>query len=118
MTTEHSAITRAGISTHVLDTTRGVAAAGVPVTLARREGALIVEVGSGVTGSDGRIANLMGNGDLEPGWYQIVFDVGAYFGSQQHLFTRVTLELAISEARHHHVPLLIGPFYCSSYRGT
>lgn len=108
----------AGISTHVLDTARGVAAAGVPVTLNRREGARMTEVGSGITGPDGRIGNLLAKGHLEPGWYQVVFDVGAYFGSQQHLFTRVTFDLAISEARHHHVPLLIGPFSCSSYRGT
>ena len=107
-----------GISTHVLDTSRGIAAAGVPVTLSRRDGPGFTEVGSGVTGSDGRIANLLGERSLEPGRYLLVFDVDSYFGSQQHLFTRISFELAIAEARHHHVPLLIGPFSCSSYRGT
>lgn len=88
------------------------------MTLLRREGGTNVEVGAGITGPDGRIGNLLGEGEVEAGWYQLVFDVGAYFGSQKHLFTRITFDLAISEDRHHHVPLLIGPFSCSSYRGT
>ena len=53
-----------------------------------------------------------------PGWYQLVFDLASYYGSQQHFFTRVTLDVAISEARHHHVPLLVSPYSCTSYRGS
>lgn len=110
-------MTGAGISTHVLDTTRGAPAAGVAVTLYRREGQELVAAGAGTTGEDGRIANLL-DAELEPGWYQIVFDLAPYYGSQQHFFSRVTLDLAIAEARHHHVPLLVSPFSCASYRGS
>jgi 5-hydroxyisourate hydrolase len=110
-------MTGAGISTHVLDTTRGVPAAGVAITLYRREGGGMVEAGSGTTGDDGRVANLL-DAELTPGWYQIVFDLAPYYGSQQHFFSRVTLDIAIAEARHHHVPLLVSPFSCSSYRGS
>lgn len=110
-------MTGAGISTHVLDTARGTPAAGVPVTLYRRQGRDLIVAGVGTTGSDGRIANLA-SAELVPGWYQLVFDVTAYYGSQQHFFTRVSLDLAVADARHHHVPLLISPFACSSYRGS
>lgn len=110
-------MTGAGISTHVLDTTRGAPAAGVAVTLYRREGRELREVGSGTTGEDGRIADLI-DSEVVPGWYQIVFDLASYFGSQQHFFSRVTLDVAISEARHHHVPLLVSPYSCTSYRGS
>ncbi len=110
-------MTEPGISTHVLDTTRGAPAAGVPVTLYRRDGSDLRRVGSGTTGDDGRIANLL-EGDLSPGWYQLVFDVGAYFGSHQHFFTRIALDVAVSEARHHHVPLLVSAYSCTSYRGS
>ena len=110
-------MTGAGISTHVLDTTRGAPAAGVAVTVNRREGRELVEVGSGTTGEDGRVANLL-SAELTPGWYQLVFDLAPYYGSQQHFFSRVTLDVAIAEARQHHVPLLISPFSCSSYRGS
>lgn len=110
-------MTRAGISTHVLDTTRGAPAAGVAVKLLRREGREVVEVGSGVTGEDGRIAELAAGG-VAPGWYQLVFDLDPYYGSQQHFFSRVTLDVSIAEARHHHVPLLVSPFSATSYRGS
>ena len=110
-------MTGAGISTHVLDTTRGAPAAGVAVTLYRREGRELVAAGAGTTGEDGRIANLL-DAELRPGWYQVVFDLAPYYGSQEHFFSRVTLDLAIADARHHHVPLLISPFSCASYRGS
>ena len=110
-------MTGAGISTHVLDTARGAPAAGVAVTVNRREGRDLVLAGSGTTGEDGRVGNLL-SAELTPGWYQLVFDLAPYYGSQPHFFFRVTLDVAIAEARHHHVPLLISPFSCSSYRGS
>jgi len=118
MATEHNRMSPAGISTHVLDTALGVAADGIPVTLSRHEGTGLTEVGSGRTGPDGRIANLLGESVLAVGRYRLQYDLAAYFGSRQHLFEQVTFDLAITEVRHHHVPLLIGPFSCSSYRGT
>ena len=107
-----------GISTHVLDTAAGKPAAGVPVTLLRRENVGLPQVvGSGTTGADGRIDNLC-PGELTAGWYQLVFDLTAYYGSQRHFFTRVTLDVAVTDLRHHHVPLLVSPFSCTSYRGS
>jgi len=105
------------ISTHVLDTTRGTPAPGVSVTVFRREGGELVRVGGGTTGEDGRVARLV-EGGLVRGWYQLVFDLDPYYGSQQHFFSRVTLDVAIAEERHHHVPLLVSPFSCVSYRGS
>ncbi len=92
-------------------------AAGVNVKLFRRDGDALVAAGSGTTDPDGRIARLL-EGDLIPGWYQLVFDLTAYFGSQQHFFTRVTLDIAVSQPRHHHVPLLMSAYSCASYRGS
>src|SRR5260221_3626390 len=51
----------------------------------------LVAAGSGTTGEDGRVANLL-DGELRPGWYQLVFDLASYYGSQQHFFTRVRSE--------------------------
>src|SRR6476646_2148293 len=63
----------ATLSTHVLDTTNGVPAAGVAVTLYRAE----TVAAKATTGVDGRVAQL---GDAhEAGMYRLVFDVGAYF---------------------------------------
>jgi 5-hydroxyisourate hydrolase len=99
---------QATVSTHVLDVSSGSPAAGVRVTLGTR---------AGTTDANGRIADLSAGG-IELGWYQLVFTVGPYFGARPHLYESITLDVRLDEARHYHVPLLIAPFSCSSYRGT
>jgi 5-hydroxyisourate hydrolase len=98
----------ATLSTHVLDVSTGTPAAGVRVTLGTR---------TLTTDAQGRIADLSGGG-INPGSYRLLFEVGAYFAAIPHLFETVALEVQLSEGRHYHVPLLIAPFACSSYRGT
>jgi 5-hydroxyisourate hydrolase len=98
----------ATVSTHVLDVASGRPAAGVRVTLGTR---------TLTTDDNGRIADLSGGG-INPGTYRMLFDVGGYFAQSAHLFETVTLELKLAEGRHYHVPLLISPYSCSSYRGT
>jgi len=98
----------ATVSTHVLDVVSGKPAAGVRVTLGTR---------TLTTDAQGRIADLSGGG-VNPGAYRLLFEVGAYFAGAPHLFETVALELQLSEGRHYHVPLLIAPYACSTYRGT
>jgi 5-hydroxyisourate hydrolase len=95
------------ISTHVLDTGRGVPAAGVHVQLFRGDEL----VGEGETDADGRIRELA---DPEPGAYRIVFTLE----QDCPFFKRVEAEVEIEAGRHHHVPLLISPYACSIYRGS
>jgi 5-hydroxyisourate hydrolase len=101
----------------VLDTARGVPAAGVQVTLER--GPDWTEVGSGRTGDDGRIADL---GSPEaPGAYRLRFDTSAYFeaAATHAFFPEVTVQFTIEQPeQHHHVPLLLSPFGYSTYRGS
>ena len=95
----------ASLSTHVLDTGQGTPARGVKVELFR--GAEPVAQAS--TDDDGRIAQLAGA--LDPGRYRIVFHPPSPY------FTRVELEVELGEG-HHHVPLLVSPYACASYRGS
>ena len=95
----------ASLSTHVLDTAAGRPAAGVLVEL-HHGGALVA---SGHTNEDGRIAELAGG--LAPGLYELVFHPPSPF------FRRVHLELDLPDG-HHHVPLLVSPYGCASYRGS
>ncbi|HXG75890.1 MAG TPA: hydroxyisourate hydrolase [Gaiellaceae bacterium] len=94
----------ASLSTHVLDTASGTPAAGVRVELARGRDV----VAAGETDADGRIRELASG--LEPGRYALVFWPPSPF------FTRVELELELGDG-HHHVPLLVSPYGCASYRG-
>ena len=93
------------ISTHVLDTEHGRPAPGVRVELYAADGTLVAE---GVTDADGRIAELGGGA---PGAYRLVSHPPSPF------FTRVELELQLDD-RHHHVPLLVSPYGCATYRGS
>jgi 5-hydroxyisourate hydrolase len=96
------------ISTHVLDTERGEAAEGVIVELYRGDELLT----AAQTDSDGRILELSPN-SLEAGTYRLVFHPPSAF------FRRVELEIAVDDPdRHYHVPLLVSPYSCASYRGT
>jgi 5-hydroxyisourate hydrolase len=92
------------VSTHVLDTELGRPARGVRVELWRGEEL----VGAGETDADGRIREL---GDGPPGAYRIVFCPASPF------FRRVELEVELAEG-HHHVPLLVSSYACTTYRGS
>ena len=89
----------------MLDTGLGRPAAGVRVELWKGE----ERVAEGQTDADGRIADLAG--DLEPGGYRLVFRPPSPF------FTGVQLEVQLEQG-HYHVPLLVSPFSCASYRGS
>ena len=110
------------ISTHVLDTRRGAPAAGVAVSLWRLEaGQRAAPQGAGETDADGRIGDLL-DAPLVAGVYRLTFDLAAYFtktGDAAPFLNRVTLDLEITDpTRRYHVPLLVTPFSCASYRGS
>jgi 5-hydroxyisourate hydrolase len=112
---------RPTISTHVLDTTRGEPAAGVAVSLWRLEGSERAEPqGVGETDADGRIGDLL-DAPLVAGVYRLTFDVAGYFKKRgtKPFLGRVTLDFEVTDAkRRYHIPLLVSPYSCASYRGT
>ncbi len=92
------------LSTHVLDTGAGRPAVDVRVEL-HGGAALLAEAHTDVDGR-ARLAD-----DLAPGTYRLVFHPPSPF------FRRVELEVELGDG-HHHVPLLVSPFSCASYRGS
>jgi 5-hydroxyisourate hydrolase len=113
------------VTTHVLDTSSGRPAEGVPVVLERAapEGDGWELVGRGLTGADGRQGELAPDGRrLAPGRYRLTFDTGAYFTrtGRQAFFPEVAVVFAIGEGEHEHehVPLLLSPYGYSTYRGS
>ena len=110
-----------GISTHVLDTSLGRPASGVPVALERQAGSNWQSAGQGVTDQDGRIPELLAGSELVAGTYRLTFDTGAYFRarSQQAFYPQVQVVFAVADAgQHYHVPLLLNPYGYSTYRGS
>jgi 5-hydroxyisourate hydrolase len=111
------------ITTHVLDTSRGRPAAGVPIVLSRRgEGGGFSDLGRGETDADGRLRTLLPAGStLEPGVYRLTFDTGRYFAAQsvEGFYPEASIVFEVrAPGEHYHVPLLLNPFGYSTYRGS
>ena len=112
----------ARLSTHVLDTTAGRPAAGIPVTLARElaDGRL-EPLGAGVTDADGRIGDLLAGRELAPVPHVAEFDVAAYLAAAgwPTIYDRVPIRFTPpAGAEHLHVPLLLSPHGYTTYRGS
>jgi 5-hydroxyisourate hydrolase len=110
------------ISTHVLDTSIGKPAAGVPVALDQEHDGQWKRIGAGETDLDGRLRSLVPAGaPLSSGVYCLQFDVERYFNARriQTFYPAVTVIFEISSTgEHYHVPLLLSPFGYSTYRGS
>ena len=65
-------------------------------------------IASAQTGPDGRAR--LGD-ELAPGVYRLAFLPPSAF------FRRVELEIELAEG-HYHVPLIVSPYSCASYRGS
>jgi 5-hydroxyisourate hydrolase len=109
-----------GISTHILDTTRGRPASGVEVTLEHAAPSGWTLLGRGATDADGRVKALLADSPA-PGSYRITFQVGRYFEAAgvDAFYPEVAITFRVSGAgEHYHVPLLLNPFGFSTYRGS
>ena len=108
------------LSTHVLDTARGRPAAGILVELLEVGGPARKSLARSVTNADGRTdAPLLSGAPLRIGIYELVFEVGAYFGGDAPFLDVIPLRFTISEPEaHYHVPLLVSPGAYSTYRGS
>lgn len=108
---------RPTISTHVLDTERGVPASGVHVTLYRLDvgDPGPIRMTQALTDGDGRIRDLLDR-PLQAGDYRLEFDVAHEDGS---FFTKIAVDMRITDtSRSYHVPLLLAPFSMTTYRGS
>lgn len=109
------------LSCHVLDTARGKAAEGIKIELFR-EGVLILQT---VTNQDGRTqAPLLSGEPLRIGRYELRFDVEEYYAgwpnvSEPPWYDIIPIRIGVSEPEgHYHVPLLLGSWTYTTYRGS
>ena len=109
------------ISTHVLDTMRGTPAAGLAVTLFRREpDGDWKMIGEAVTNAEGRVRELT-DAELDPGEYRLEFTTQPYFARSglSAFYPEVAVVFSLEDgAGHVHVPLLLSPFGYTTYKGV
>jgi 5-hydroxyisourate hydrolase len=116
----------ARLSTHVLDTARGVPASDMTIELHRLENGGRQLVATVTTDADGRTPGPLLSGDrLAVGIYELSFHVGAYFRAagmalaEPPFLDVVVVRVGLADASgSYHVPLLVAPFGYSTYRGT
>ena len=104
------------ISTHVLDTEAGRPAAGVHVSLYKLgEDDRPIRLTQALTDDDGRVRDLLER-PLSPGTYRLEFRPE---GERAGFFARLTVDVRVDDiTRSYHVPLLLGPYSLTTYRGT
>jgi 5-hydroxyisourate hydrolase len=112
------------LTTHVLDISIGLPAAGMRIELhaASADRSLLASV---VTGRDGRCAApLLSDAAFQAGRYALTFRVADYFRGRGAVLPEpafidtVVIDFGVADAHeHYHVPLLVSPWSYSVYRG-
>lgn len=114
------------LTTHVLDTARGLPAAGITIQLFKIAGDARQKLAEMKTNSDGRTdAPILPEAAFKQGTYELVFLTGAYLEAQGDkqgaikFLDEIPLRFGINDATaHYHVPLLLSPYGYSTYRGS
>lgn len=110
------------ITTHILDTTRGLPAQNVPITLYAQQDDSWQKLAAGVTNVDGRISALLADDlVLAAGIYRMHFATKAYFeaNNEQGFYPYVDIVFELDGSNsHYHIPLLLTAFGYSTYRGS
>lgn len=135
--------TKDHITCHVLDTLTGRPAAGVDVILQFNTAQLGLFTSEtivpkhlytfeAITNADGRITNWEGPINLptigpaldfckqfeKPTAWSLTFDTGNYYGEGNTFWPEVQLKFFVKPGEHYHVPLLLGPYSYTTYRGS
>ncbi|MGA3025741.1 MAG: hydroxyisourate hydrolase [Bryobacteraceae bacterium] len=116
----------ARLSTHVLDTSRGQPAQNLAIDLHVCSGGERRHVRTAVTNADGRTGEPLLSGDrLDTGIYELTFHAGDYFRAagldltDPPFLDDVVVRFGLADAAgDYHVPLLLGPYGYSTYRGS
>ena len=114
-------VTSGHLSAHVLDTARGHAAEGITIELFRED----VLIKTAVTNHDGRTdAPLLQDGPLRIGRYELRFHVADYFAGWPNVtdppwYDRIPVRFGVANPEgHYHIPLLLGAWTYTTYRGS
>ncbi|MGL6071871.1 hydroxyisourate hydrolase [Craterilacuibacter sp.] len=106
------------LTTHILDTSRGLPAAGIPVILLQ-DGQVLASAHSN---ADGRLdAPLLEGEAWRNGHYTLRFLVADYLSKEGRtpFFDRIDIHFVVDDcAPALHLPLLLSPYGYSTYRGS
>ena len=113
------------LTTHVLDTARGIPAEGIKIELYKVTGNSHTKIAETITNSDGRTNSpILPEDKFKTGTYELIFFAGDYLrasvkADEEPLFLdQVPIRFGMSKDDHYHVPLLLSAHGMSTYRGS
>ncbi|RKE98398.1 2-oxo-4-hydroxy-4-carboxy-5-ureidoimidazoline decarboxylase [Ichthyenterobacterium magnum] len=109
------------LTTHALDTSIGVPAKHMLITLKGLRDNQWKPMSVGITNNDGRISDVLPPGRLLiPGVYTMTFNTANYYknNNQNGFYPEASIQFEVTDSSHYHIPLLINPFGYSTYRGS
>ena len=114
------------LTTHVLDTAKGMPAKGIRILLYSVSGNSHRKIAEAVTNEDGRTDTpILPEDGFKTGTYELIFFAGDYLretgqaGDDPLFLDQVPIRFGISDGdAHYHVPLLLSPYGYSTYRGS
>ncbi|XP_017887933.1 uncharacterized protein LOC108629651 isoform X2 [Ceratina calcarata] len=114
---------RPRISTHVVDTSKGLPIGGLQVSLYKLLDGRWTFLNESNTNPNGRCVDLADNmkGNFTAGRYKIHFDVDKYFTLRRietmYPFIEIVFDVK-NPMGHYHIPVLLSPFGYTTYRGS
>lgn len=114
------------LTTHILDTARGVPADGIKIALYRLSGNSHRKIAETTTNDDGRTDSpILPADQFQTGQYELVFFCGEYLEKhglaegELKFLDQIPIRFAMDDDQaHYHVPLLLSPYGYSTYRGS
>lgn len=111
------------LSSHILDITKGMPAAGVKVVLSKlNEKNEWTKVDEKTTDANGRIKDFLkkDKNAKNKGTYKLTFYTKTYFDglNLSSFYPYIEVVFQITDETHYHVPITVSPYGYSTYRGS
>ncbi|XP_043523745.1 uncharacterized protein LOC122535907 isoform X1 [Frieseomelitta varia] len=122
-TVQNHPVKKPRISTHVVDTSKGLPIGGLQVSLYKLMDGRWTFLNESNTSPNGRCVDLVDNTKVNftAGRYKIHFDVDKYFTLRRietmYPFIEIVFDVK-NPTGHYHIPVLLSPFGYSTYRGS
>lgn len=110
------------LSSHILDVSKGMPAAGVTIKLEKyNEGTKVWSfVDEKVTDHNGRITDFLSNENQNRGIYKLTYYTSDYFrkNNTESFYPFIEVVFQIKDSSHYHVPITLSAYGYSTYRGN
>jgi 5-hydroxyisourate hydrolase len=110
------------LSSHILDVSKGMPAAGVTITLQKMDEKTQawIKIDEKVTDKNGRIGNFLNSNRSNLGIYKLTYLTKEYFKKEQaeSFYPFIDVVFQITDNSHYHVPITLSAYGYSTYRGN